>query len=255
MSTSLLDSEVSDVQDSFSWLSNCFVCPFLQVHTDPTSPFPTFSQDDHPLPSIPYLDMDWSWHTVGTSLTVQKQDGNPERNMEASLFLASYVDAFCCLFDLCKFKTVILKKENTQQSSLSVPHSDFRLYCICTFLLHLCESQKKLWASATLPPRCLVETTWRKPETTHGPELPKRPWSGRGTWLPLLRNEGQCPKSPARCLFCGVGLTVCRMVRGLHSRQQVQKDWNNLYPNLIKSCCYQGHLLYYLAYRRNTSIN
>lgn len=123
MSTSLSNSEVFDVQVSFAWLSDCFVCPFLGVHTDPTSPFPTFWQDDltchfhsrgrnnHPLPSIPYLDMDWSWHTVGASLTVQKQDGTPERNMEASLFLASYVDAFCCLFDLCKFQNSFFQQK------------------------------------------------------------------------------------------------------------------------------------------------
>lgn len=37
MSTFLSNSEVSDVQVSFPWLSDCFVCPFLRVHTDPTS--------------------------------------------------------------------------------------------------------------------------------------------------------------------------------------------------------------------------
>ena len=133
-----------------------------------TCHFHSRGRNNHPLPSIPYLDMDWSWHTVGASLTVQKQDGTPERNMEASVFLASYVDAFCCLFDLCKFQNSFFFKKTAV------------LLVWLLSLLHLlrCDAplplSVNLWASATLPTRCLVETTWRKPETTHGPEPPVR---------------------------------------------------------------------------------
>lgn len=140
-----------------------------------TCHFHSRGRNNHPLPSIPYLDMDWSWHTVGASLTVQKQDGNPERNMEASLFPASYVDAFCCLFDLCKFQNSFKKK---QQSSLSVPHFDFCLYCICSDVMHLCLC---LWISkknSGLPQLCRLGVWWRQPgenrSPAHGPEPPVR---------------------------------------------------------------------------------
>ena len=188
-----------------------------------TCHFHSRGRNNHPLPSIPYLDMDWSWHTVGASLTVQKQDGTPENNMEAPLFPASYVDAFCFFFLFVSFKTVFFQKK----TAVLLVCSTFWLLS----LLHLLRCDAPLPLSVNLkknsglPQLCRLGVWWRQPgENRTWPRTTgSRLWSGQGTWIPQLRNEGQCPKSPAKCLFCGVG-----MVRGLHSRQQVQKDWSNL---------------------------